>query len=284
VEDTFNLLGHAAQQVIACLAELTRQEVAHVLERIGLSLFDAPSLKAALDIDWGDAEQKRQTLRRLCDELDALQTWIGEHVPVALKQPPLAAALDTLHTLMAQDLEPDPSGGGTRIREGVAKDRRISIEDGEMRHGRKSSAKRVDGYKRHIARDIDEQLILAAEVLPGNTPDTAGVEPLLAAVNRQPREVTSLHIDRGYLGDEWITPYDAAGVVIVCKPWPVRNPVGQFSKQDFQIDLTTLQATCPAGHVIPITPGKTACFPADTCTQPVRCGASVPHVRPVAVP
>ena len=53
--------------------------------------------------------------------------------------------------------------------------------------------------------------------------------------------------------------------MIVCKPWPVRHPAGHFSKQDFQIDLETLQATCPAGQVIPITPGKTVCFPADGC-------------------
>ena len=85
------------------------------------------------------------------------------------------------------------------------------------------------------------------------------------AVELQHREVTSLHIDRGYLGDQLINTYDEAGVVIVCKPWPVRNPAGHFSKPDFQIDLTTLQATCPAGQVIAITPGKTACFPADGC-------------------
>jgi hypothetical protein len=265
VEDTFNLLGHAAHQVVACLAALTQQEVAHVLEQIGLTLFDAPSLKAGLDIDWGDTEQKQQALQRLCDELDALQTWIREHVAVEVKQPPLTAAIETLQLILAQDLEPTPTGGGTQIREGVAKDRQISIEDKEMRHGRKSSAKRFDGYKRHLARDIDEQLILAAETLPANTPDTAGVDPLLVAVELQHREVTSLHIDRGYLGDPVITTYDEAGVVIVCKPWPVRNPAGQFSKPDFQIDLTTLQATCPAGQAIPITAGKTACFPADNC-------------------
>jgi hypothetical protein len=265
VEDTFNLLGHAAHQVIACLAELTQHEVAHVMEQIGLSLFEASSLKAALDINWDDAEQKQQALQRLCDELDALQNWIGEHVPVELKQPPLTAAVATLQTLMAQDLEPDPTHGGTRLREGVAKDRQISVEDAEMRHGRKSAAKRFDGYKRHLARDIDEQLILAAETLPANTPDTASVDPLLVAVELQHREVTSLHIDRGYLGDPLINTYDEAGVVIICKPWPVRNPAGHFSKLDFQIDLATLQATCPAGQMVPITPGKTARFPAATC-------------------
>jgi hypothetical protein len=265
VEDTFNLLGHAAHQVLACLAELTRHEVAHVIEQIGLSLFEAPSLKAALDIDWGDAEQKQQALQRLCDELDALQTWIREHLPVEVTQPPLAAAVETLHTLMAQDLEPEPTGGGTRFRKGVAKDRQISLADKEMRHGRKSSAKRFDGYKRHRARDLDEQLLLAAETVPANTPDTVGLDPLLTAVELQHRDVTSLHIDRGYLGGELITVYEQAGVVIVCKPWPVRNPTGHVSKWDFQIDLKTLQATCPAGHVTPITPGKTACFPVDDC-------------------
>src|SRR5512147_658129 len=265
VEDTFNWLGHAARQVIACLAELTQHEVAYVMEQIGLSLFEAPSLKAALAINWDDAEQKQQALQRLCEELDALQSWIREHVPVELKQPPLTAAVATLQTLMAQDLEPDPTRGGTRVREGVAKDRQISLEDAEMRHGRKSSAKRFDGYKRHLARDIDEQLILAAETLPANTPDTAGLDPLLVAVELQHRTVTALHIDRGYLGGELIPVYDQAGVVIVCKPWPVRHPTGHFSKRDFPIDLTILQATCPAGHVTPVAPGKTARFPADGC-------------------
>ncbi len=91
------------------------------------------------------------------------------------------------------------------------------------------------------------------------------MDPLLVAVELQHREGTSLHIDHGYLGGELIEVYDQAGVVIVCKPWPVRNTAGHFSKRDFQIDLMTLQATCPAGPVVPITPGKTAHFPANSC-------------------
>ena len=262
VEDTLNLLGHAAHQVIGGLAALAQQEVAHVIEPIGLSLFDAPSLKAALDIDWADADQKHHALQRLCDELDALQNWIGMHFPHERQSPPLAAALHTLQALRAQDLEPDPVEGGTRIRQGVAKDRQISIADPEMRHGRKSSATRFDGYKRHIAHDLDEGVILAAEVLPANTPDTAGLEPLLIAVELQQRQVTSLHIDRGYLGDDLIPDYAAYGAAILCRPWPAPHSAGPFSKREFQLDLAAGQATCPAGPVIPITPGKTACFPA----------------------
>lgn len=264
-EDPLNLLGHAARQAIGCLATLAQQEVAHVIEQIGLSLFDAPSLKAALDIDWADAAQKRQALQRVCDELDALQHWIGTHFPQERQSPALVAALHTLQALRAQDLEPDPAGGGTRIRQGVAKDRQISLADPEMRHGRKSAATRFDGYKRHIARDLDEQVILAAEVLPANTPDTAGLEPLLIAVELQRRQVTSLPIDRGYLGDDLIPTCEAAGAAILCRPWPAPARAGRFGKRDFHLDLIAGQATCPAGQVTPITPGKTACFPAETC-------------------
>ena len=54
--------------------------------------------------------------------------------------------------IRTQDLEPDPQGGGSRIREGVAADRRVSIADPEMRHGRKSKSKRFNGFKRHSPR------------------------------------------------------------------------------------------------------------------------------------
>ena len=50
------------------------------------------------------------------------------------------------------------------LREGVARDRRISVEDGEMRHGRKSASRRVDGYKRHVGLDLDTGLVRAVGV------------------------------------------------------------------------------------------------------------------------
>ena len=264
VEDTVNLIGHAARHVIDCLAALTQQTVAEVLEATGLSLFDSPRLKAILDVDWTDPEQKQQGLQRLCDEIEVLQQWVMTHVPAEMSQPPLAAALATLSTVMNQDLEPDPNGG-VRIREGVAKDRRISIEDDQMRHGRKSASQRIDGYKRHIVRDLDEQLILGAEVQPANRPDSAALKPLLDTAQAQDRQVVALHIDRGYLDDTLVPELDTQGVEIVCKPWPVRNSRGLFSKRDFQIDLQAAQATCPAGQSTPIVAGQTARFAAASC-------------------
>jgi len=48
----------------------------------------------------------------------------------------------------------------------------VSVHDPEMRHGRKSKAKRFDGHKDAIAVDPESQLITAADVLAGTHPTT----------------------------------------------------------------------------------------------------------------
>ncbi len=53
----------------------------------------------------------------------------------------------------------------------MAKDRRISVEDGQMRHGRKSRSLLVDGYKRHVLHDLDTGLIRAVGITAANTPE-----------------------------------------------------------------------------------------------------------------
>jgi hypothetical protein len=167
---------------------------------------------------------------------------------------------------MTQDLEPDPSAG-VRIRDGVAKDRLISIEDTQMRHGRKSAAKRFDGYKRQILRDLDEELILAAEVVPGNQPDKVALTPLISDAQAQAREIESLHVDLAYLDETVVPELERQGVKIVCKPWTAANAPGLFTKRDFRIDLDQAQATCPGGQTIAIQVGQTAQFSAAVCAS-----------------
>ena len=112
----------------------------------------------------------------------ALEAWLASELPEQLGKPPLRDTLDVLHQLVGQDLEPDPGGGKgkgtTRIRQGVAADRRVSVQDGEMRHGRKTKSKRFNGYKRHIAADLDADLILACAITPANRPEEEAA-PLL---------------------------------------------------------------------------------------------------------
>ena len=182
-------------------------------------------------------------------------------------------------------LTPDPNGG-VRVREGVAEDRQISIEDAEMRHGRKSSAKRFDGYKRQILRDTDEQLIMAAEVVAGNQPDKVALKPLLDEVTAQGRTLKVLQMDRAYLDDDIVPRLHQQGVEILCKPWSAANATGLFSKRAFHIDTEHWQATCPNGYTIAIQPGKIASFPAAVCQPcPLRsqCTTSEKNGRQLSI-
>ena len=83
-----------------------------------------------------------------------------------------------------------------RIRQGVARDRRISIEDPQMRHGRKTRSQRVDGYKRHVLTDLDTELVPAVGVTPANLPEAQVADQITADLDAQQVTLGELHIDR----------------------------------------------------------------------------------------
>jgi hypothetical protein len=223
-------------------------------------------------VEWSNAREKAQALRTLVEQLDALEAWIQEHLPDQLDQPPLSEHLATLRQLREQDLEPDPSGGGSRIRHGVAAERRVSVEDGEMRHGRKNKGKRFNGYKRHIAADLDTDLILACAVTPANRPEEEAAPVLRDDIAHLPdrNDITELHIDRGYVGSALVDDVLGGGNDVVCKPWVTRN--GKlFAKSEFHINMRDLTIRCPAGHVERFKPCSVVHFEPETCARcPLR--------------
>ena len=62
----------------------------------------------------------------------------------------IAASAAPLQRLIAQDADEKPEGG-CQIQPGTEKDRVVSVEDQEMRHGRKSASQRFDGHKAAVA-------------------------------------------------------------------------------------------------------------------------------------
>ena len=101
-------------------------------------------------------------------------------------------AAELLGQLLLQEHCPRPDRGtlsgkngdgddGVSLKDGVSRDRMMSVHDPEMRHGRKSSSRRFDGHKAAIVVDTDSQLITAVEVLPGNAPDNLGALELVEA-------------------------------------------------------------------------------------------------------
>lgn len=267
VEDTLNLMGHAARKLVECVAELVGKPFRQICVSAGIPVLLAPSIKRGLDCEWSDPEQKNEALRSLVEQLESLQNWIEHRLSDEVAQPPLQQHLQTLRDLLTQDLEPDPNQpGGKRIRDGVAPERRISITDSEMRHGRKSKTKRFNGYKRHLAADIDSKLILACALTPANRPEEEAAPELQRDIERQNLRIAELLIDRGYINATTVDRVLNEGGDVLCKPWVARNArAGLFTKNDFQVDMRRLTITCPAGQTETFTPGMTVEFEPEIC-------------------
>ena len=270
VEDTFNLLAHAARKVVRCAADLLGWTEAKVCRQAGIPLLVESSLKRALDIDWNDAVEKADAIKTFTRQLDALQSWIERQFPNDLAQPPLKEPVETLVQIRTQDLEPDPTGAGARIRDGVTEDRRVSIADKEMRHGRKSKRKRFNGFKRHIAADVDRGLILACAITPANRPEDEAMPSLTVDMAHQGFDVDHLLIDRGYINSTLVDEVLARRGKIVCKPWKSHNG-SLFPKSAFTLNIRNRTIECPNGQVHGFSFGTVVDFDPDVCDRcPLR--------------
>lgn len=267
VEDTINLLAHAARKIVVCAAELLDWPVDKVATAAGIPLLLESSVKKALDLEWNDPDAKAQAVSIVAHQIESLEAWLRDTMPLEIKRPPLKDHVDTLVQIRTQDLEPDPSGGGkTRIRQGVAAERRVSVEDPDMRHGRKSKSKLFNGYKRHIALDLDTTLIVAGAITPANRPEEEAAVVLKADIDGMKKRIAELYIDRGYIASPVVSDVLAEGGEVFCKPWVPRN--GKlFAKTDFKINMRDMTITCPAGEVEPIDLGADVEFDSRACDR-----------------
>jgi len=263
VEDTYNLLGHALRKALEVIAHQQGKNLDIIASQSGASLIAGSSLKAALDLDWDDPHARTQALITILQTLNQVESWVEQEASLdeqTLKD--VNQHLGVARTVETQDVEVTDNSD-PKLRKGVAKNRRISIEDEHMRHGRKSSSKRFDGYKRHILKDLDSGLVRAVGVTPANVPE-ANVTPAIAEdLKVQQIRLTELHIDRGYLNSHFVKERDE-NLTIICQAWRVRNGKG-FEKTAFVLDWEKQLISCPNGVSIPFQEGKVVQFPRDTC-------------------
>lgn len=276
VEDTLNMLGHAARKMVAICSRRLGVSVEEVGGAADTPMFLGSSLKAALDIDWGSLEQRELALDRLGEQLCRLVGWIEQQG--LLGDSELEFYLTAASQIWSQNL--DIVGGHLQVTEGVAPDRRISVEEPDMRHGRKSKSKTVKGYKEHIAGDLDRDLIVAAAVTPANRPEGEAADDLLEDLTAQGlvNAVSELYVDRAYSDGPLAARTLEGGGEVICRSRSSgKNNGDLFPKTAFDLDLERLEATCPANVTIPIQIGKVARFPRAACTgcdQKTRCTPS----------
>ena len=274
VEDTFNLMGHALRKALGVIAVLQgRGQAAGIVmlaSQAGVPQLAASSLKAALDADWDDPAAQDDALAEVLGLLDRAEAFLAGQAG----DQAAAAAVMTARQVRDQDV--DLAGPAPALRRGVAKDRRISVEDAEMRHGRKSRSVLSGGYKRHVLRDLDTGLVPVVGITPANVPEASVTAGITADLDAAGLTLAELHIDRAYLSSALVRDR-SPDLKVFCKAWRVRNASGRFAKDQFTLDFAAGQLTCPAGAAMPFQPGKTVRFPAATCAAcplRARCTAS----------
>jgi len=268
VEDTINLMGHALRKALGVIAVVQGRGQAAgipaVAAQAGVPQLGASSLKAALDRDWDDPAARDQALAQVLGFLDQVEAFVAGQ----FGGQGAAAAVAVARQVRDQDV--DLTGPAAALRRGVAKDRRISVEDPQMRHGRKTRSVLFDGYKRHVLRDLDTGLVPAVGITPANAPEASVTGDITADLDAAGRTLAELHIDRAYLASDLVRDR-GPDLAIYCKAWRVRNTGGRYAKTDFALDFATGQLTCPAGVTMSFEPGQTVRFPKAACAAcPLR--------------
>jgi hypothetical protein len=150
----------------------------------------------------------------------------------------------------------------------MAPDRRLSIEDADMRHGRKSSSTTFNGVKEHLALDLDSRVPREVVVCPANQPEHEAVA-LLAEEWEKGAGLFPLDLDLGSMARPRMARWAAPGVHSIARPWPQGGPL--CTKHDFTLAFQHGTVTCPNGPTVPMVPGKAAQCPASACDAcPVR--------------
>ena len=266
VQDTYNLLADGIVKLLRALAAVANATLPAWAEAQGYQRYLGSSIKGEAVIDWSDRKAQRKLLGEIVADADRLlelarPAWLELPEESGQRQSIVAGA-ELLGQLLLQDIErksgdgdvdahahADAADDGVSIRDGVSKDRMLSVHDPELRHGHKSSRRRFNGHKAAIVVDTDSQLITAVDVLPGNAPDNLGALELV----EQSEVSTGAPVDEA-MGDAAYgdggtrQTFAEAGRRLVAKV-PGRPNRKHFPKNDFHLDLAAGSCTCPAGQV-----------------------------------
>ena len=207
--------------------------------------------------------------------MTAVEQWLDTQPTAVSAEPGVQASRAVAEQVRTQDVEMT-AAGLPALRQGVSRDRRISIEDEQMRHGRKSRRVRVDGYKRHVLHDLDSGLVCAVGITAANAAEASVTDALdadLQANHLSLDDLAEAHLDRGYLSSRWVRERPVS-LAIYCKAWPVRNG-SHFPKTAFTLDWARQRIRCPAQVELPFTPGASSTsrlppVPSAPCASAVR--------------
>lgn len=249
VQDTFTLLRKGIRKLLKAMGYHLpgkRQGCSAEIERLLATYVDQDR---RAEIDWSDPAERNAQLKALVADSEAvLELGMAEQENAEVR------SLGWMLTkILGDDVEHTPQGG-CQIGEGTAPDRIISLNDPEMRHGRKSFARKFDGFKASVGMDQASELILDIEDMPASSGDGEELLPTIARVEEHAGVTVERAMGDGAYGSgenrancaERSTPVDLVS--------PLRHPTDpEVDKSAFEIDMDSKikTATCPQGYTIP---------------------------------
>lgn len=238
VKDTYMLIKTAIQKLL----KISHKESSSLRKKLkDLPLQLDYKKKGKEDINWDDPEARQQLLQKLVDDSHTLLKAVLNSELTEKEQ----SAIEILASVTEQEIESTPDGKVT-LRDGVAKDRIISVEDPEMRHGHKTSSGKFDGHKGQLMMDEATEIITNIEVTPGNQADGEALGDMVKTATAKPGIVMG---DTAY---GTLAAREAAEEqeVVPVAPLPMGNTAStdKFSKYDFRIDWETKTCYCPSGQ------------------------------------
>jgi transposase len=250
-QDTVRLVRHGVRKLLDAVAAIDEQ-AAGQLDR-GLE-FDYAKPSEKPDCRWREKAERERMLTRVAQDAERALKAV-ERADGLLDDDAVSAAHELLCELIGQDFDVDDDGV-PRLYRGTRPGRVISTVDTEMRHGRKSSQQRFDGYKLSAAAtNTAVPLITAVDVAPASETDGPQAKQLIDSQpeHRRPRRVLG---DTAY-GNGPVRAELAERDVDVLAPVPEGKIVAaRLGKRDFQIDTDAGTVTCPAGHTVTISTSK----------------------------
>ena len=262
LKDTYALIAEAISKTVNSLLESDEEKAAEELKESRLAAYceyEKP------DIDWEAEKENRQYLKQLVEDAREVFSFIPDTISddkeETLENYKLLADIiqqdivfkksddknDSDNDNNDDDNETDNSEMKPDIKNGVAEDRIISTVDPEMRHGRKSSSQRFDGFKGHITENLKAEWITNVKVSPANERDceigTEIVTEQKDSTGYIPKKVLA---DNGYGTSDGRAEYEEESIELIS---PVRDKSknGYYHKYEFEIDLENMEVTCPAG-------------------------------------
>ena len=198
-------------------------------------------------IDWTDPQQRAAQLHVLFQDAEAALELATEQIDDA----DVRSTGWLLVKILGDDITQDDQGH-PQIAKGTAEDRIISITDPQMRHGRKSSAVRFDGFKAAVTTEQSSEMIVDIQDIPAAGSDGRELLPTIARVEQH----VGVTVER-IIGDGAYGSGENRADCAQHQPDPVdlvaplaRPDDPEVDKSAFAIDLIAQTATCPQGHTV----------------------------------